>query len=593
MSLLADALDDDASHQALVGLRAARRKNRVKALDAFDAFYKAYVTALLSAVGVYAAAGAFGDAVLTSSELHRVRLEGPAWVGLFVAFAVAVGLRSGGRGGPMAFERADVRHLLMAPVDRRYSIRIPALRQLRYMVFIGATFGAAVGVVAMRRMPDRPIEWVATGALFGISLAAIAYGAAMISGGYRFRPWMADVLSVAVIGWSLADVYFEVGSSPGTFLGQVLIWPLAFETTAFIGLVVAVMVAAWGLMVVNRSSIEAAERRSRLVGQLRFAATLQDVRTVMVLQRQLSQEHMRQKPWFKLPRSKGTGVKKGRVQRRVFVRRGIHGLLRWPVMRLVRLFLFTALAGVSLAGVWAGTGPLIIVAGISMWLAALDLCEPLAQEIDHPDRTKTMGNQRGVVLLQHAVVPFFVMMLLAIAGSVPFIIWGNAEIVAAFWPLYILVAGTALGGATMTINAQPPQAASIMETPETASIKFIWRMLLPPAVAVAGFAPLITAQNSWAEHRDIQLMVQDANLLLAVGMAAMVLAFTSLRYADEFREALATSMAPAKGDAKESNDTPATKEPDKVSDKKSPPPGKSVSKTAAKKSNKNKKKGRK
>ena len=34
-------------------------------------------------------------------------------------------------------------------------------------------------------------------------------------------------------------------------------------------------------------SPEAAERRSSLVGQIRFAATLQDVRTVIVLRRQL------------------------------------------------------------------------------------------------------------------------------------------------------------------------------------------------------------------------------------------------------------------------------------------------------------------
>jgi hypothetical protein len=598
MSLLADALDDDASHQALVNLRSARKKNRVRTLDAFDAFYKAYVTALLSAVGVYAAAGAFGDELLTASELRAVRLDGPAWLGLLVAFAVAVGLRSGGRGGPMAFERADVRHVLLAPVDRRFSIRLPALRQLRYIVFLGATVGAAAGLVAMRRMPERPVEWIATMALFGMGVAALAYGAAMVAGGYRIRPWMADLFSVALLGWSIADIYFETSTWPGTFLGQIVVWPLSFEPLAFIGLAAAAFVATWGILLVNRSSIEAAERRSRLVGQLRFAATLQDVRTVMVLQRQLAQEHMRQKPWFRLPKPRRVGLRKGKVQRRVFIRRGLQGMLRWPFMRLVRLLVFVALASASVAGVWSGTSALVVVAGIAMYLAALDLCEPLAQEIDHPDRTKTMATIRGVVLVQHMFVPFVVMIVLAIVGAVPFLVWGDAAIVGAYWPLFVLVAGTALGGAAMTINAQPPQAASIMETPETASIKFLWRMVVPPAIAVAGFLPIVAAANSWSKNHDIEKMVSDSNTLVMAAIALMVLSLTGLRYADEFRDALATSFnPPSTGDTKDDK----TGKPDtaekvaKANDK--PGAGKpaskqaSKSKTASKKSNK--KKGRK
>ena len=581
MSLLADALDEDVAHHAVANLRSARRKNRIQRLDAFDAFYKAYVTALFGAAGVYAAAGAFGDALLTSSEQHAVRVDGPGWIGLLVAFAVAIGLRSGGRGGPLAFERADVRHVLLAPVDRRLSIRRPALRQLRYTVFLGATVGAAAGVVAMRRMPDRPAEWLATGALFGVGLTLIAFGSAMVAGGYRIRPWMADVLALVAFGWSAVDIAFSKATSPMTFLGQVLVWPMSFRLTAFIGLSIALLMSVWGAGVVNRSSIEAAERRSRLVGQLRFAATLQDVRTVMVLQRQLAQEHLRQRPWIRLRPRRSIGVKAGRVQRRVFIRRALQGMLRWPFMRLVRLFVFAGVAAASVAGVWAGTGPLILVAGLAMWLAALDLCEPLAQEVDHPDRSKSMASSRGVVLVNQLYVPFVALVLLGVLASVPILVFGNDRIVAAFWPLYILVAGCALGGASMTINAQPPAAASMVDTPETASLKFVWRVLVPPAIAVAGFLPLIPAHNSWMHHRDLQLMVQDSNLAVAVGIGLMVVSLTSLRYADDFRAA----MAGATGKS-------AVLEKSTEEKKKSDAVEKPVmSKTQAKKSNK--KKGRK
>ena len=52
---------------------------------------------------------------------------------------------------------------------------------------------------------------------------------------------------------------------------------------AAVGLAAVAVVA--GLQLIGGVSIERLERRSRLVGQVRFAATLQDVRTVLVLRR--------------------------------------------------------------------------------------------------------------------------------------------------------------------------------------------------------------------------------------------------------------------------------------------------------------------
>lgn len=593
MTLLADAIDDDSTRQALSELRSARRKNRVEKVDAFDAFYKAYIVAIGSAAGIYAAAGAFGDKLLTASEQHSVRLDGPAWLGLLVAFVVAIGLRSGGRGGPLAFERSDVRHVLLAPVDRRYSIRRPALRQLRYSMFLGLCFGAAAGAVAMRRMPDKPVEWVASGALFGLATIVLSYGAAMVAGGYRLRSWMADLVAVVMLGWSVADIKFGIETSPSTFIGQVAVWPLKFQPTAFIGVAVAVLVAAWGIGVVNRSSIEAAERRSRLVGQLRFAATLQDVRTVMVLQRQLAQEHLRQHPWIRLRPAKYAGVKRGRIQRRVFYRRGIEGMLRWPMLRLTRLLVFTAIASASVAGVWAGTGPLIVVAGLAMWMAALDLCEPLAQEIDHPDRTKAMAGSIGLVLINHVVVPFFMLLVLVTIGSIPFFVFGNADIVTRLLPLFVLIAGTALGGASLTINAQPPAAASMVDTAETASIKFIWRVLVPPAIAVVGFVPLIASHNWWVKsHHDLTSMVAHSNGAVAIGITLAAISLLWLRYADDFRTTMAMSAKTAPKSVAKPDAVEAKKNEDDA--KPAPKPGQSKTPKGANQAKKsNKKKGRK
>lgn len=544
-ALLADALDEDLTRQAYVDLRSARRKNRIQNLDYFDAFYKAYVTAIFSAVGIYAAAGAFGDDPLTAAQLADLQSKGPAWLGLLVAVAVAIGLRSGGRGGPMAFERADVRHVLMAPVDRRQSIRRPFLRQLRYALFLGVTVGAAAGLVASRRMPDAPVAWVACAALFGGALAVVAFAGAAVVSGFRLKVWMAELLSVLVLAWSAADVIGGYETSPFTFLGYVATWPLEFEPLAFIGIAVSLLVAAWGTGVVNRSSIEAAERRSRLVGQLRFAATLQDVRTVMVLQRQLSQEQIRQRPWIRLPRRKKPGFAKGRVHRRVFIKRGVQGLLRWPALRLIRLLAFSAIAGFAGLGAWMGTSPLIVVGGLALWMAALDLCEPLAQEIDHPDRLRASPHQTGIIYLQHLFVPGVVLFGLTLLAFVPAFVFGNSSIATTLLPQSLFAAATALAGASLAVNARPPGTSGMVDTPETASIKFVWRVLVPPALGVVGFIPLVTAQRSWEEHHSQALMVGAMNLPTLGCLFVTTAAFAWLRFGDQFRESLAAQQAEA------------------------------------------------
>ena len=140
------------------------------------------------------------------------------------------------------------------------------------------------------------------------------------------------------------------------------------------------------------TSLEAAERRTALVGQLRFAVTLQDLRTVLVLRRQLAQERPRSRPWIR-----GTT----RPARWPIVRRGVRSVLRWPASRVVRVVGLSIAAGFALRGVWAGTTPLVVAAGLALWVAALDAVEPLGQEVDHPGRTDGFPIERGRLHVGH------------------------------------------------------------------------------------------------------------------------------------------------------------------------------------------------
>ena len=73
-------------------------------------------------------------------------------------------------------------------------------------------------------------------------------------------------------------------------------------------------------------------------------------------------------------------------------------------------------AGLCAYGTWEGTTPLVIVAGIALFIAALDAIEPLAQEVDHPDRTQGVPIKRGEMYVRHLAVPVVVMALAGLIG---------------------------------------------------------------------------------------------------------------------------------------------------------------------------------
>ena len=285
-------------------MRAARRRRRIADFDPFEALYRAYLTAIILVVAVLVLSSITGDTKVTVAEVARIQAHGGAWVGLAAALAFAVGLRSGGRGGPLVVEAADVRHVLLAPVDRGIALRGPAVRQLRFILLIGAGTGAARRPAApLRRLPGAPFGWVACGAVVGAVTVAGAFGLAMIVSGLGLRRWIAGLLALAVLAWSAVDIVLKATTSPASLLGQLALWPLEVHAVDVVGVVIVLAAVPVGLVLVGATSLEASERRASLVGQIRFAATLQDLRTVIVLRRQLAQELPRQRPWVRLRRS--------------------------------------------------------------------------------------------------------------------------------------------------------------------------------------------------------------------------------------------------------------------------------------------------
>lgn len=491
------AADPDADLEgALVDWRQYRRRKRVADIHWIDAFYQAYLTGILGLVAVAVASSAIGDDVATAAEVRHILADGPGWLGGLAAFAIALGLRSGSRGGPLALERAEVRHVLLAPVDRTSALRGPALRQLRFLAFVGLVVGGIAGDLASKRLPGATPAWIATGALVGVTTVGLARGVALVAGGLRLSRWAASLLGVALIAAAIADGVDLIGTSPTSVFGDLALWPLRFHITGLIPMVLAVALVVGGLALLGHASLEAAERRSTLVGQLRFAATLQDLRTVIVLRRQLAMELPRLRPWVRM-RARGTG------RWPVFVR-GLRGLLRWPAARVGRLVLLGVVAGLALRGAWTGTTPLVLLAGVAVFLAGLDAVESLAQEVDHPSRRDASPMPAAEIHLLHVPMGVITMLVAAALGGATAAVPGPGQLPAELAAMLVVpLALGGVGGALVSVLAGPVSMSEgwSLAPPEAQGMRLAFRTAWPPGIAVIGASPVLFARAAAADGR--------------------------------------------------------------------------------------------
>jgi hypothetical protein len=514
-----DEVDDDlpVDHARIDDLRRARRRRRVAEIHWVDALYRVYVAAIVGTVAVVALAGSVGDAPLTARQVADVTRHGPALIGLLATLAVAIGLRSGSRGGPLAIEPGDVRHVLLAPVDRGRALRSPAWRQLRSSLFVAVLLGATIGRFADRRFPDQnPLEWILAGAVATAVIVGLSVGAALVASGRRLPRWAATALGLALLTWSAVDVAgVEIPASPGRSVGWIALAPLDLHPAAIAPIVVAVLLVVVGMAGVGGLSVEAAEARTALVGQIRFAATLQDVRTVLVLRRQLAADRPRDRPWLKLGRG-------GRLLKPIGLR-AWHGILRFPATRVIRVLLLAGAAGAALRGTWGGTAPLVVVAGLAMWLAGLDLVEPLAQEVDHPSRRELYRHPEGALYISLLMPSFVVAVLLGLVAGGIAVLPGSGHVpVGPGLISGVSVAVAGLAGAVLNvISGQPSHKSDLaLMAPEVAGMGMVMKSALPLLIAVAGALPLLVVEaNEHAGRPQLQgATTAWAGVLVLVGL---------------------------------------------------------------------------
>src|SRR5258708_32220096 len=116
----------------------------------------------------------------------------------------------------------------MSPLPRQGALRGPAVRQVRFAAFVGAVGGAGGGVVASHRLPGGLLTWVACGAAAGLLAGLLSTGAALVASGLHWRPWLAGLIGLALLGWTGADGALSGRASPPSFVGGAALWPADF-----------------------------------------------------------------------------------------------------------------------------------------------------------------------------------------------------------------------------------------------------------------------------------------------------------------------------------------------------------------------------
>jgi hypothetical protein len=276
-----------------------------------------------------------------------------------------------------------------------------------------------------------------------------------------------------------------------------------------------VALLAAGLASVGGTSLEQSLRRAGLVAQLRFAVTVQDLRTVILIRRQLAAELPRSRPWVAL------GPAAGGTPGSIVWRRGWRSFLRWPALRVARAAVLALVATAALIGAWHGTTPLVVVAGFALLLVALDAIEPLAQEIDHPTRRSLLPLRSKALLRPHLVAPGAALALVALVGVAgAFAATRDARALEVGLAMVLPAVLAALAGAAVSVITDPFQWVL---NPVVQNV----RAAAPFVLAIAGVLPVLAARYADRHHLSAAGAAIQTGVLVLLVCTGVLFALTS------------------------------------------------------------------
>ncbi len=484
---------------AMHALRATRKRHRLGDIEWFDAAYKVYVVGLFGGIVLLWLSDLVGDVELSADQARNVADHAPAILGMVAVLAFVAGLRSGAQGGPLALEAADVTHVMLAPVPRRAALLRPTVQRMRSAAFAGIGVAACLAQLAGRRLPGTPIAWFAGGGLFGLNVALLWVGAALVAHALRIPLLLTTFIGVAAVAWQATAIAADI-PGPGNLDGSLGLWGWRQRGIDVIPLILTATLVTVGVLLVARTSLEALARRSSLVAQLRFAVTMQDLRTVILLRRQLSYEHTRRAPWVRLaPLEHGPAI----------WRRGWHSLLRLPAGRLLRMLTLTLGAAGCQVAVIHGTAPALFGTLVFTFVLGMEVMEPLSQEVDQPDRTDSFPMERGELMVRHLAAPAVLLVPFTVIGAAAAVGFdalvtdgeriGSAIPVAMLLGISAVFAGACGAAISIVRDAPDPLSGTNQEVylpPEMAGFTTVIRTLIPLVISAVGAAMALGVRSA-------------------------------------------------------------------------------------------------
>jgi hypothetical protein len=174
---------------------------------------------------------------------------------------------------------------------------------------------------------------------------------------------------------------------------------------------------------------------------------------------------------------------------------------------------------------WRGTIPMIIVAGIALYLAAYDAAEPTAQEVDHPTRWESYPDQPGRLVLQHLPAAFAVMAVVCLLAGASALALVPFEVV---WKLFlVLIVPVALASAVSatisTAQGAPDVAGLAGLGPDIMGWVMLARVIIPPAITIVALLPLLGAGSDAAQIQTTRVGNATVYTLFLVGGSILYL----------------------------------------------------------------------
>jgi hypothetical protein len=191
--------------------------------------------------------------------------------------------------------------------------------------------------------------------------------------------------------------------------------------------------------------------------------------------------------------------------------------MRWPPARAVRVLALAVAAGVASVAAWKASVVLFVLPGVLLFVAALDLIEPLSQESDHPTRFELLPDDTAGLFRRHLVAPAVALTLVVlVAGAAATVVTGDSlafELGAVLAvPLGLALAAcagfSAVNDPFAFLGVSPGAAYGIAAAPVLVA-------------ALAAGLPTLVARAQWLQGRSpFAAAVPFALLLLAAAAVA-------------------------------------------------------------------------